>query len=160
LSDKQVLAWTGPRRTGTSGLDPKSLPGLVLDDDAAEKRGNWSSSTSIGGYVGQHYLHDNNQQKGELSATFRFEIKQPGLYDVRIAYTPNANRATNVPVTIDHSPGVARAVVNQRKPPEIDKTFQPLGQFEFATRGVITISNAGTDGHVVIDAVQLVPAKP
>jgi hypothetical protein len=50
LADKQVLAWTGPRPP--TGIDPKSLPGLVLDDDAAEKRGDWSRSTSIGGFVG------------------------------------------------------------------------------------------------------------
>src|SRR5204863_4668157 len=50
LAEKQVLAWTGPRRAG--GIDPKKLPGLVIDDDAAEKQGNWTSSRSVGGFVG------------------------------------------------------------------------------------------------------------
>src|SRR5262249_30856030 len=91
-ADKQVLTWTGPRRP--VAISPLSLPGLVIDDDQAEKHGDWSTSSSVDGFLGEHYLHDNNGQKGQLSATYRFSIKQPGNYDVRIAYTPNANRAT------------------------------------------------------------------
>jgi hypothetical protein len=158
LADKQVLAWTGPQRSGT-GLDPKSLKGLIIDDDAAEKKGNWSTSSSIGGYVGGHYLHDNNQQKGELAATYKFAVKEPGEYDVRIAYTANPNRATNVPVSIRHAGGLARATINERTAPPIDKTFRSVGMFRFGSEAVIEISNAGTDGYVVIDAVQLVPVK-
>jgi hypothetical protein len=156
LADKQVLEWTGPRPP--TGIDPKSLPGLVLDDDQAEKRGDWSRSTSIGGFVGAAYLHDNNGQKGQLSATYRFTLKEPGTYEVRVAYTPNPNRATNVPVTIEHASGKSRVMLNQKKSPTIDKLFQPLGKFEFDKQAVITIGTEDTDGYVVIDAVQLVPA--
>jgi hypothetical protein len=156
LADKQVLAWNGPKR---GGLDPQKLPGLVLDDDAAEKRGNWSSSASVGGFVGTAYLHDGNAQKGDLSATYKFAVKQPGLYDVRISYTPNPNRATNVPVTIEQAGGQSRVTLNERTAPEIDKVFHSVGKFSFGSEATIVISNAGTDGYVVIDAVQLVSAK-
>jgi hypothetical protein len=157
LADKQVLAWTGPSRTTAIGIDPKSLPGLVLDDDAAEKRGNWASSSSVGGFIGSAYLHDNNQQKGEMTATYKFAVKQPGNYDVRIAYTPNANRATNVPVTIEHAAGKSEMSLNERTTADIDKTFRSIGKFRFQGDAAVIISNAGTDGYVVIDAVQLVP---
>lgn len=159
LADKQVLAWTGPQRRSASGLDPQKLPGLVIDDDDAEKHGNWGVSTSVAGYVGSHYLHDNNQQKGELSATYKFAIKELGVYDVRIAYTPNPNRATNVPISIEHTGGQTRAVLNERAAPEIDKTFHSVGRFRFGREAVIVISNTGTDGYVVVDAVQLTPVR-
>jgi FAD dependent oxidoreductase len=159
IADKQVLAWTGPRRTTTSGIDPKSLPGLVLDDDAAEKRGTWGSSSSVSGHIGEHYLHDNNQQKGELSATYRFTLKQPGTYDVRIAYTPNANRATNVPITVEHAGGTAAVTLNERTAPNLDKTFRSVGKFKFGEQATIIISNTSTNGYVVIDAVQLLPTN-
>src|SRR6478735_7155808 len=46
LADKQVLAWTAPRRI-SGALDPKSLPGLVIDDEQAQKQGNWATSSSL-----------------------------------------------------------------------------------------------------------------
>ena len=158
LADKQVLEWTGPQRTGSTGIDPKSLPGLVLDDDAAEKRGQWGSSTSVGGYVGQHYLHDNNLQKGELSVVYRFTAVEPSTYEVYVAYTPNANRATNVPVRIQHAGGTTELTLNQRQGSG-GRSFAPLGKFRFGPEATVTISNANTDGYVIADAVQLRPAK-
>jgi len=159
LADKQVLEWTGPRRTTTSGIDPKSLPGIVVDDDQAEKRGSWSSSASVPDYVGREYLHDDNGQKGELAASYKFVLKEPGTYEVRVTYTPNANRASNVPVVIQHAGGEAKQTIDQKKAPAIDRRFHSLGKFAFDKEAVLTISNAGTNGYVVIDAVQLLPAK-
>ena len=50
---------------------------------------------------------------------------------------------------------------SQRKTPAIDRTWQSLGtyRFEAGTAGSITISNEGTDGHVIVDAVQLLPVE-
>ncbi|HEY2894272.1 MAG TPA: FAD-dependent oxidoreductase [Pirellulales bacterium] len=157
LADKQVLEWTGPRRAG--GIDAAKLPGLVIDDEQAEKQGNWSKSASVAGFVGAEYLHDNNQEKGRLSATYRFAVKEPGLYEVRASYTPNANRATNVPIVIAHAEGETLATINERKTPEIDKTFHSLGRFKADKQLVVVVSNQATDGYVVIDAVQLLPAS-
>jgi hypothetical protein len=157
LADKQVLEWTGPRRV--AGIDAKSLKGLVIDDDAAEKRGDWSSSTSVAGFVGAVYLHDGNQNKGQLSARYEFRLDQPGFYDVRIIYTANPNRATNVPIEIEHSDGRSRVTLNERAEPDIDKIAHSIGQFKFDREAIVTISNENTDGYVVIDAVQLAPVK-
>jgi FAD-dependent oxidoreductase family protein len=157
LADKQVLVWTGPKPASAGGIDPAKLPGLVLDDDQAEKTGDWSKSTSIGGYVGSQYLHDNNEQKGEKSATYRFALKEPGLYEVRLAYTANPNRATNVPVVIHHTGGQTKATVNEKVAPAIDRAFHSLGAYKFDKEAIVVITNAGTDGYVVIDAVQLRP---
>jgi hypothetical protein len=46
--------------------------------------------------------------------------------------------------------------VNQKNPPAIDKALHPLGRFTFEKEAVVTIGNAGTDGYVIADAVQLV----
>ena len=93
-----------------------------------------ATSYSVGGFVGRSYLHDDNAQKGELSATYKFVIKEPGEHDVRIAYTPNANRATNVPITIHHAGGQAAAKLNEQQPPAIDKTFALARQIPLRQR--------------------------
>ena len=69
------------------------------------------------------------------------------------------NRATNVPVSISHADGKAKATLNQRKTPKHDGVFTSVGTFTFASNATVTISNANTDGYVLIDAVQLVPVK-
>ncbi|MFA6546678.1 MAG: FAD-dependent oxidoreductase, partial [Limisphaerales bacterium] len=60
LADKQVLDWTGPARAAGSGrfIDPKSLPGIVLDDADAKKTGEWVESASAAWHVGRGYAHD------------------------------------------------------------------------------------------------------
>jgi hypothetical protein len=157
LADKQVLEWSGPRPTPP--IDPKKLPGVVQDDEAAEKIGDWSKSNSIGGYVGTQYLHDNNEHKGEMTITFKLPLPKPGVYDVRLAYTANPNRATNVPVTIRHAKADAIVSVNQQHPPAIDKLFHPLGKFTFDKEAIVVIANDKTNGYVVVDAVQVLPIE-
>jgi hypothetical protein len=155
LADRQVLEWTD---SVTGGGDPKSLGGLVVDDAQAELTGDWTLSTAIGGFIGAGYRHDGNSDKGKKSARFTFKVERPGRYDVRVAFTPNANRATNVPVAISSSDGEKTVTFTEREKPEKDG-FHSLGAYRFDKTATITISNAGTDGFVVIDAVQLVPVE-
>ena len=158
LADKQVLEWSGPTRA--AGLDPKSLPGIVIDNSAAKLTGEWAASSSIGGYVGSEYLHDANEGKGAKSATFTVRAPKGGRYEVRVAYTANANRATNVPISIDSKSTSRKATLNQRVAPK-HAGFQTIATIDMAADEDvgITISNSGTDGHVIVDAVQLIPAK-
>ena len=80
-----------------------------------------------------------------------------GRYEVRISYASAPNRASNVPVRIQHADGEEVKLVNQKKVPPIDKLFLSLGVFRFESSkpAVITIENADTDGIVGADAVQL-----
>jgi hypothetical protein len=156
LADKQVLAWTGPV---TRSRDPKNLRGLVVDDAQAELTGEWTASTAVGGYVGTGYRHDGNTEQGKKSARFTFKVERPGSYEVRVAYTPNANRATNVPMTVFSSEGEKTARVNEREKPGPDG-FASLGSFRFDQSATVVISNAGADGYVVVDAVQIVAESP
>ncbi len=160
LADKQVLEWTGPTRKSADSIDPAKLDGIVIENEQAEKRGEWGESVSVGPFVGSGYLHDGNEAKGKLSLTYRAKLKpeqQGKTYVVRAYFTPNQNRATNVPVAIEHQDGKAEVKWNQRK--AVEKPFSELGKFTFAEEAVVVISTEGTDGYVVADAVQLVPAE-
>ncbi len=154
LQDGQVLehAYT---YTGKSGVDPAKLKGIVVDNSKAKLTGNWSGSTSAGKWVGREYCHDGNTSDGQSTAHFEAKLK-PGRYEVRLAYSHNPNRASNVPVTVTHVGGEKTIVIDQRKIPAIDDLFVSLGEFEFseASTAVVSISNVDTDGHVIVDAVQ------
>ena len=49
-------------------------------------------------------------------------------------------------------------LVNERQPPGADG-FHPIGTFRFAESATIIVSNSGTDGFVIVDAIQLLPAN-
>jgi hypothetical protein len=159
-ADGQVLEWTAPARVERPSLDPKSLPGTVLDDSQAKLTGDWMSSAAIGGFVGPNYLHDGNTDKGEKTARFDLDLPAPGVYEVRVAYAPDANRATNVPITVESAEGSKTIRINQQRGPAQGSPFVSLGTFRFegGKKGAVMIANQGTDGHVIVDAVQCIPA--
>src|SRR5262249_26315179 len=95
-------------------LDPKSLPGIVVDDTQARKVGNWKHSTYTGRYIGEGYLYDDRAMKGEKTLTFQPEFTESGVYEVRLAYIPHTNRADKVPVRIFHREGDETVHVNQK----------------------------------------------
>lgn len=142
--------------TGTK-FDAAKLGGIVIDDAAAAKTGEWTSSAVSGPFVGAGYLHDGNAEKGKKAVRFTPKIPKAGKYEVRIVYAPNANRATNVPVVIHSSAGDKTVMVNQRHVLVEGKPLL-LGVFEFAEgeAGWVEIRNDGTDGFVIADAVQFV----
>ena len=157
IKDGQVLEYEYTY-TGKAGVDPAKLKGVVVDDDKAALTGNWGSSSSTGTWVGREYRHDGKASDGRCTARFETKLKS-GRYEVRLAYSQNANRATNVPVVVHHAAGSQKLVVNQRKQPPIDNLFILLGEFDFSsdTPAAVTISNESTDGYVIIDAVQWLP---
>ncbi|MGE3805807.1 MAG: DUF1553 domain-containing protein [Gemmataceae bacterium] len=141
----------------TSGpVAVKDLPGLVLDDVKAKRIGQWTASRYNNSFVGEGYLHDGNSEKGQKTLTFVPEFKKDGLYEVRLAYTAASNRAPKVPVTVLSLEGEQTIHVNQQKNPPIDGRWISLGKFRFDTNGqwFVLISNEGTTGHVIVDAVQ------
>lgn len=155
LQDGQVLTYDGPSRPVSRGIDPQSLKGVVVDDQQAQGTEGWQHSSAVGRFIGSHYLHDGNVAKGVLKVRYEAELPESGRYEVRISYTPNANRASNVPVTVHASGGSRTVTVNQRKAPELDDLWLTLGIFSLEQgSNVVEISNAGTDGHVIADAVQ------
>lgn len=157
LADGQVLDVEGAIGAH-AGIAVDSLEGLVADDAAAERTGRWTPSDSVPGYVGASYLHDGDAAKGESSVRFTVTLPEAGEYEVRLAYTPHGNRASNVPVAISAGEETRSVVVDQRRLPPISGTWTSLGTWTFPAGEVeVTVSNEGTDGFVVADAVQLLP---
>jgi hypothetical protein len=159
LKDKQVFDL--PRAKRAAGIDPKTLCGVVVDDEQAQRKGFDAKSSAVGPYVGDGYRHDGGTKDGKQSATYIPDLPKAGEYEVRIVYSPNANRATNVPVTVTYAGGTATVKVNQRKDPPVSETFVSLGTFSFekGKSGRVVITNEGVDGYVVIDAVVFLPKE-
>lgn len=141
--------------------DPTSLPGIVVDDTAAELVGTWQYSTHTPPYVGLGYLHDQKADKGTKSVTFTPDLPHDGLYEVRLAHCYNVRRATTTPVVIHHADGESRLRINQQETPPHGKLFRSLGTFRFAKgrSGWVRVETEGTEPNkvVIADAVQWLP---
>lgn len=153
LADTQILAFDGPRG-GYTPLSSLKGQGLVIDDTAAKLEGPWKKSGVSAG-VHRGYLHDNDRRDSSCLATFSADLK-PGTYDVQVAYVPNPNRATKVPVRVTSGGEVHRFTINQRKKPMGSSGFHTLDTIELSGPTEILISNRETNGHVIIDAVRFV----
>jgi hypothetical protein len=157
LKDGQVLEYAGgPTTAGKGGVDPKKLAGIVVDDTQAQLVGEWQESRAAGTWVGASYRHDGNVRDNKSSARFEAKLPKSGRYEVRLAYTPNANRSSQVTIEVHHAKGQKIVTVNQRVKPPIDDLFVSLGTFDFTaeTPAVVIVTNRNTNGYVVVDAVQ------
>ncbi len=140
-------------------IELKAFAGIVLDDADAKKVGDWTHSQFSRHYIGDGYSHDGNKDKGQKTLTFSPPVPKAGVYEVRLAYNAGDSRATNVPIEILDLDGEHDLKINQRTDPPIDHRFVSLGTFRFDESGqwYVLISNEGTDGHVIVDALQLLP---
>jgi len=137
----------------------KKLAGIVVDETQAVKTGEWKDSVFSKNYLGVGYTHDLNEHKGEKSIRFTPDLPAAGKYEVRFAFPGSKGRADRVPVTIHSVQGAKTINVDQSKQAPIDGMLLSLGSFEFAAgkAGSVEISNKGTSGYVVVDAVQFIP---
>ncbi|MCY2981941.1 MAG: FAD-dependent oxidoreductase [Planctomycetota bacterium] len=157
LQDGQVLeSKAEPMAKGASSIDIKQLAGTVVDDSQAQWTGDWTFSSASRPYVGAGYRHNGNEKAGIHKAVFETALAVSGMYDVRVAYSQNANRATNVPISIEHVDGTTSVLIKQNTAPPIDGLFLSVGKYRFeAGRPArVTIACKGTDGYVIADAVQ------
>jgi hypothetical protein len=156
--DLPILADLPPEPKGAMNIDPKSLPGIVLDDSQAELKGEWSHSSGFKPHIGTGYLHDDKRADGQSIATFRFKAPKPGKYDLRMAYSAHETRATKVPVMIQSGGRRTELTVDQTKPLPAGETFRSIGTAELDGETTITLTNKETDGFVILDALQVLPA--
>jgi len=150
-----------PKNLGTSvGIDPRTLPGIVVDDSQAQLTGTWIEGKGVPGFIGSSYRYS-GKPTGQHSARFEFTVPASGSYEVRFAYSAADNRASNVPVTIVAADGEKTTSVNEQEPGESEHGFRSLGVFKFEAGkpGAVTVTDKGATGMVAIDAVQILPAK-
>ncbi|MCC5844546.1 MAG: hypothetical protein JJU05_09865 [Verrucomicrobia bacterium] len=142
-------------------LDEDQAAEVIVDNADAtgvQITGQWVSTTFTPGYHGPDYLHDNNTDKGQKSVHFTPDLAASGTYDVYIQYPDGINRASNVPIDITHATGTDLISLDQRTG---GGQWVLLGTYNFnsGTAGNILISNSGTNGFVMADAVRFVPAQ-
>ena len=160
--DLPVLPDLPPEPKGAVSIDPKTLPGIVLDDAQAELKGPWSRSSNFKPHIGTGYLHDDQRGDGQSTAVFRFRAPKSGRYDLRMAYSAHDTRAQKVPLTIESGGRSVALEVDQTRSLPAGEAFRSIGHVELVkdAETIITLGNAGTEGFVILDALQLVEATP
>ncbi|MCY2974747.1 MAG: DUF1553 domain-containing protein [Planctomycetota bacterium] len=137
----------------------EELDGVVVDSRKAKLVGTWKESTTVGRFVGDGYIHDENSDKGTKTATFEPSELAPGQYRIRLAYSASENRASNTIVRISSADGETLVRVDQRIAPPEEAIWVSLGEFRFEKDGqaFVLVTNDESDGHVVVDAIQFLP---
>lgn len=158
LADHQILEWTGPKRKAKVAIRKEKPAGIVIDDAGAVLTGEWQSGATFGPYIDAGYQHDSNKDKAGKTARFETRLPNDGIYEVRFAYSESANRTKALPITVVAADGEHTVTINQQQKPA-DPPFQSLGKWPFTAKqpAVVIVRCAGTQGHVLIDAVQFLP---
>ena len=137
------------------GIDPEKLSGIVVDDQDAVKKGQWTYGRGVKGFVAYGYAYASPDSGAQ--ASFEKELES-GRYEIRVAYGSHPNRGTSVPIDIE-TPGSHRtASINMRTTPPINGTFISIGTIDLPERGLcrVTIGTKKAGGIVHADAVQFV----
>ena len=134
---------------------------ILIDNEAAKFTGSWSPSKYRPKHIGKGYVHDGNKDKGKSTALFTWKVEVSGEYDVQFAHPGGGGLPSDIPATLTHANGKSELKIDESTEPTIDGQFISLGKFDFDAKqeGSLLISNKGTVGHLIVDAVRLVPAK-
>jgi hypothetical protein len=156
-----MLDFESPPAPAVRSIQKADLPGIIVDDSEAQLTGFDSQGHTTPGFIGSGYRHDGGVGDGQQKARFIPALPVKGRYQVSIAYSALANRASNVPVTIHHAEGDSQVIVDQKQKPKGQNNLHWLGTFTFSagTSNWVEMSNNNTDGHVIIDAVQFLEVR-
>ncbi len=155
----------GPDGTATNGIGLASnrLTGSVIhhsDKMHVATRGKWTPKTVNGmwGLFQFNYLVGNAAKPSE--ATYTLPILEDGKYEISLLYPSGKDRATNVPVTIQHADGKTELKWDMQKGSKHGFSTK-IGTYRF-TKGdthSVTIATKGTDGIVIADGVAFVKVE-
>ena len=155
----QVLDFK-PDRPKPEPIAPTALPGIVVDDLDVTFTDDWVSRHD-GRFVGQSFRCDVSHGKAEKTFRYRALLPKTGQYEVRYAYTNVRGAEKSAPITLYTAQGPKTVRIDFTQTPPIDGLWISLGKFDFATQeATVVVSNAGTTGIVVTDAVQFLPVTP
>jgi hypothetical protein len=137
-----------------------SIPEILVDNDDADgvvKTGQWKRET-IGGY-GPSFLADTSKAAADIK--FIPEIKTAGKYHVYI-YIPKVSKGANITqIQIFDGQNTITKAINKKDIQVVGQTsgeWVSLGvnQFPIGKKAHIQVTNTGSDGVIVADAVLLV----
>lgn len=153
LDDDQVLTYTP-----TYEHSSKAMKGIVLDDSKAKRFGRWVSSKSTRNYVDAGYHHNDKLGSEDNYVVFSTEV-DPGQYQLSISNVSSSNRASNAKVIVQSNDSEQVVRVDQRKPSSSNSIWTTLGNFDLGESVSVRIETSDADGYVIVDAIQLLPAK-
>jgi hypothetical protein len=131
------------------------LGGIVVDDALAKYEGKWTEGRGIPHLAtGYHYAAGAGNR-----ATYTFEVKDAGKYELRGYWEGHENRSGNALLTINRAGEKPVALRLNQKTGVIEKPTV-LGKFTFAAgTHTLVLSTDGAKGNVHADAFQLVLAE-
>jgi len=154
---------TGPRLDGklafaSANLSTPPAAEVIVDNNSSSGvivTGSWVSSTGTAGYYGSNYLHNDNIGNGLTSVRYTPNIPSAGNYEVYARWSAHSNRASNVPININHSGGTTLRTVSQKTN---GGSWYSLGTYNFSvgSAGNVLIRTDNTNGYVVADAIRFV----
>jgi Glycosyl hydrolases family 16 len=154
------VAPTAPAEDESTSSELSLAPSPVFVDDADADRvtvlGSWASRSGAKGSYGDTLLHDNNGGKGAKSVRFTPLLPEARMYNVYLRWPEDPRHASNTPIIVTHAAGTTSVVVDQRIG---GGGWNHVGRYRFdaGRRGSVLISNTGTGGTVVADAVIFAP---
>ncbi len=131
------------------------LGGIVVDDAQAKYEGKWTEGRGLPHLgAGYHYAAGNGNR-----ATYVFDVKEAGKYELRGYWEGHENRSANAVLTINRGGEKPVVLRLNQKDGAIEKPVV-LGKFTFAAgTHTIVLSSEGAKGNVHADAFQLVLAE-
>lgn len=143
----------GPGKYGPPS-PPVKLAGIVVDDGKAKLTGPWTKGDGLKGFIGEGYRYA--APNSGATAEFVFAVPADGDYDVRFAWQPHENRASNAAVSVNGKP----QRLNLKQTPGGPQGFQSLGTFTLKAGEPqkVVITSEGADGNLHADAVWVVKA--
>lgn len=130
--------------------------GIVVDDEQAELSGPWRKSTLRSNRIGAHYLASDPGQ-GPYQIVWKSELPAAGRYQVRVTFGGGNGLAKTAEYVVRHSDGVTKVIVDQTQKPAIRGLWHVLGEFDFVDSVEVTLSDRDAGGHVIADAIQIIP---
>jgi hypothetical protein len=130
------------------------LGGIVVDDAQAKLEGKWTQGHGLAHLgAGYHYAAGSGNR-----ATYTFEIKDAGKYELRGYWQGHENRSGNSLLTINRAGEKPVSLRLNQKVGEIEQANK-LGKFQFAAGShTLVLSTDGAKGSVQADAFQLILA--
>jgi cysteine-rich repeat protein len=113
--------------------------------------GTWATGTTVSGYYGLNYAHDNNAAADPVKyARYSFN-NATGKYKVYLRWTSQTNRPDAAPVYVYYKDGRYSTLVNQQVNGSI---WNLIGNFDLNSSSYLII-NASDVGSTIADAVKI-----
>lgn len=152
----------GPGGTATHGIDmvANKLTGSIIsyvDKEHFSRTGTWKEDSATGIVNLFEFEFLTGTAASPSQARFTLPITEDGIYQISLLYKPGKDRASNVPVAIDHADGIAKIKWDMRKGSRFGFAV-PVGTYRFVASetNTVTLDTTGTNGSVIADSVAFV----